>query len=107
MRAVVLGAGRMGRAAAWDLARQPGVGAVKLVDHDGDALANSARELERLLTGTTGGGAARIETARGDLDDTASLPAMMEGSDVGTIERGLPLQRGADPRGDRGGRPPV
>lgn len=82
MRALVLGAGRMGRAAAWDLARQPGMGAVKLVDHDGDALANSARELERLLTGTTGGGAARIETARGDLDDTASLPAMMEGSDV-------------------------
>ncbi len=82
MRAVVLGAGRMGRAAAWDLARQPGMGAVKLVDHDEDALSNAAREIERQLTGKTGGGAARIETARGDLDDTAGLPSLMEGSDV-------------------------
>lgn len=71
----------MGRAAAWDLARQPGMGAVKLVDRDEDALSNAARELERLLEGT-GGGAARIETARADLDDTASLPALMEGSNA-------------------------
>ncbi len=82
MRVLVLGAGRMGRAAAWDLARQPGMGAVKLIDRDEDALSNAARELTRLLKGKTGGGAARIETARADLDDTASLPALMEGSNA-------------------------
>ncbi len=43
MRAVVLGAGRMGRAAAWDLARQPGMERVTLADRDATALEHAAK----------------------------------------------------------------
>lgn len=43
MRVHVLGAGRMGRAAAWDLARQPDVESVILADADPDALSGGIR----------------------------------------------------------------
>jgi lysine 6-dehydrogenase len=46
MRLAVLGAGLMGRAAAWDLARQPGIGSVTLVDGDPRVLEDAFLFLE-------------------------------------------------------------
>ncbi|MBX3184840.1 MAG: saccharopine dehydrogenase NADP-binding domain-containing protein [Polyangiaceae bacterium] len=69
MKVVVLGAGRMGRAAAWDLARQPGMTHVKLVDRDPDLLTRAGKELEQLLHGGPRSvRVARIEGQTFDLD---------------------------------------
>ena len=79
MRTLVLGAGRMGRAAAWDLARQPGMDAVKLVDRDGTALATAKAEIERLLGRTAH---ASVETEKFDLEAPRGLPALLRGHDA-------------------------
>ncbi|MGE0326167.1 MAG: saccharopine dehydrogenase family protein [Polyangiaceae bacterium] len=87
MKAVVLGAGRMGRAAAWDLARQPGMTTVKLVDRDANLLTRAGKELEALLSeGQKSGRAARIEGQTFDLDQVGpqgtELIPVIEGASV-------------------------
>lgn len=79
---MVLGAGRMGRAAAWDLARQPGVTSVRLVDRDAAALVAAEHELGRLLTTLAPESKAKIEATRHDLDDGSSLVRLLDGFDV-------------------------
>lgn len=79
---MVLGAGRMGRAAAWDLARQPGVSAVRLVDRDADALKAAEHELGQLLASTLPDSNAKIEASRYDLDDGSGLTRLLSGFDV-------------------------
>ena len=79
---MVLGAGRMGRAAAWDLARQPGVSAVRLVDRDADALKAAEHELGQLLASTLPDSKAKIEASRYDLDDGSGLTRLLSGFDV-------------------------
>ncbi len=81
MRVLVLGAGRMGVAAAWDLARQPGVELVRLVDRDEAALQAAEREVARLLVKTPKK-QTKLEAARYDLDDVQGLPALLRGADV-------------------------
>jgi len=66
LKAVVIGAGRMGRAAAWDLARQREISVVRLLDSRPDVLDAAREELER-LSPRDGRGAA-IETRTVDLD---------------------------------------
>lgn len=70
----------MGRAAAWDLARQPGVGSVRLVDRDGEALRAAEQELAKLLAGTDS--KTKIEAQRYDLADQSGLTRLLEGFDV-------------------------
>ncbi|MFO0567823.1 MAG: saccharopine dehydrogenase C-terminal domain-containing protein [Polyangiaceae bacterium] len=82
MRAMVLGAGRMGRVAAWDLARQPGVSSVRLVDHDASALQAAEREIAKLLLETAPESPTRIEAQRYDLGDTRGLTRLLDGFDV-------------------------
>lgn len=72
----------MGRAAAWDLARQPGVGLVRLADHDPAALDAAARELRAVLPRDASAPAAVIEARALDLEDTAALPGALAGFDV-------------------------
>lgn len=82
MRALVLGAGRMGRAAAWDLGRQPGITAVRLVDKDEARLATAAEDLNRLLDqAQSSTGRAKVETHAFDLD-AGGLVKLLEGWDV-------------------------
>src|SRR5262245_40408937 len=82
MRVLVLGAGRMGLAAAWDLARQPGVEVVRLADRNADALRAGERELARLLGATGAKKVAKIEAERFDLDEPDKLPRLLQGWDV-------------------------
>lgn len=70
----------MGRAAAWDLARQPGVGSVRLVDRDGEVLRAAEQELAKLLAGTDS--KTKIEAQRYDLADQSGLTRLLEGFDV-------------------------
>lgn len=78
MRVLVLGVGRMGRAAAWDLARQPGVTVVGMADRDPEALKVAASELEALLKRTRRQGQElAIETRTVDLGQ-ASMAALLE-----------------------------
>src|SRR5262245_10422557 len=57
MRVIVVGgAGGMGRVAAWDLARSPGVERVTVADLDGEGAARVAAETSRSAA-TVGGGA--------------------------------------------------
>ncbi len=70
----------MGRAAAWDLARQPGMERVTLADRDAAALEHAADELARLLAQLDK--PAAIATERVDLDNTAALPALLAPHDV-------------------------
>ncbi len=81
MRALVLGAGRMGAAAAWDLARQPGVTLVRVLDRDLPKLAALEHGLGRLLA-TQRGDHARVETEPCDLDREPSPVARLRGFDV-------------------------
>ncbi|MCC6525246.1 MAG: saccharopine dehydrogenase NADP-binding domain-containing protein [Polyangiaceae bacterium] len=82
MRAIVLGSGRMGRAAAWDLARQPRAERVCIVDRDAEALRAAERELAALLARTDPGRHAPIEARQQDLAETAALPELLRGFDV-------------------------
>ncbi|MBK7578604.1 MAG: saccharopine dehydrogenase NADP-binding domain-containing protein [Myxococcales bacterium] len=82
MRAMVLGAGRMGRAAAWDLARQPGVEVVRLVDRDADALAVAEHEVSKLLRETSPEATTKIDAQRYDLSETSGLVRLLDGFDV-------------------------
>lgn len=80
MRALVIGAGRMGRAAAWDLGRQPGVENVELADRDASALERAAVSTARLVAQS--GSKATITARELDLDKTPSLAARLVGFDV-------------------------
>jgi len=82
MHALVLGAGRMGRAAAWDLARQPGVELVRLVDRDPAPLVAAEHEVAALLLAGSHERRAKLETERSDLEDTLGLAALLEKFDV-------------------------
>lgn len=70
----------MGRAAAWDLARQPGVELVRLVDRDAAALASAEQELSRSLEPLVR--RARVEAECFDLADEKSFVRVMPGFDV-------------------------
>lgn len=72
----------MGRAAAWDLARQPGVDVVRLVDRDTEALRAAERELAKLLTETAPESKTKIEAERYDLADESGLRRLLGGFDV-------------------------
>lgn len=72
----------MGRAAAWDLARQPGVDVVRLVDRDTEALKAAERELAKLLTETAPESKTKIEAERYDLADESGLRRLLGGFDV-------------------------
>jgi lysine 6-dehydrogenase len=83
MKALVLGVGRMGGAAAWDLARQPGMSLVRLVDREVAQLAAAERELASLLCRDAGcKEPARIEAECFDLADTSGLVQLLQGFDV-------------------------
>ena len=65
MRALVIGAGRTGHAVALDLARQPGIDAVKLLDRDGQLLNRAGQSIEHELARQRDpAGSARIEGRR-------------------------------------------
>jgi lysine 6-dehydrogenase len=72
----------MGRAAAWDLARQPGVSAVRLVDRSAEALKAAEHELGQLLASTLPDSKAKIEASRYDLNDGSGLTRLLSGFDV-------------------------
>lgn len=72
----------MGRAAAWDLARQPGVETVRIADRDERALAAAERELARLFSSSRAEHRARIEAERFDLDAPEGLARLLSGFDV-------------------------
>jgi lysine 6-dehydrogenase len=83
MKALVIGAGGMGRAAAWDLARQPGIDVVRLVDRSTESLVAAERELARALaSGTHGNPPARVETEAFDLDADDRHAQLLSGFDV-------------------------
>jgi lysine 6-dehydrogenase len=82
MRALVLGAGRMGLAAAWDLARQPGVDVVRLVDRDEEALRGAERSLAKLLLATAPDSKTKVEAQRFDLESPDGLVRLLEGWNV-------------------------
>ena len=83
MRFLVIGAGRMGRAAAWDLARQPGVEVVRLVDRSPEALISAERELAKaMVAGIRAGVGARLETEPCDLDQSETLVSLLRGFHV-------------------------
>lgn len=71
-RYLVLGAGRMGQAAAWDLARQPGTRAVVLADRDGAALARARRAAA----------SPRVTAVRADLSRPAGLEPLLRAADA-------------------------
>ncbi len=81
MKALVFGAGRMGAAAAWDLARQPGVALVRILDRDQPKLAALEHDLGRLLAAQRGD-RARIETEPCDLEREPSPVQRLRGFDV-------------------------
>lgn len=72
----------MGRAAAWDLARQPGVEVVRLADRDERRLGDAERELARLLSSAGGEQRTRVEAECLDLEQPAELARRMSGFDV-------------------------
>ncbi len=83
MKALVIGAGGMGRAAAWDLARQPGMDLVRLVDRSTEVLVAAERELARALaSGSHGNPPARVETEVFDLDGSDGQAKLLRGFDV-------------------------
>lgn len=69
----------MGRAAAWDLARQPATEVVRLVDRDHQALTAARREIEALLEAGVGKGSTRanIETEVFDLERDTGLENLL------------------------------
>lgn len=72
----------MGRAAAWDLGRQPGVTEVRLIDHDAAALAAAERELSALRERSLWSATVTLSTARHDLDDARGHVELLRGFDV-------------------------
>ena len=73
----------MGRAAAWDLARQPGVELVRMVDRDPAPLAHAEQEVATLIRTTTEPRRrAKIDTERFDLEDGPGLVRLMRGFQV-------------------------
>ncbi len=83
MRVLVLGAGRMGKAAAWDLGRQPGVDLLGLADREEAIVSGAADETAALLKKTKRKGETpKIETRVHDLDSGRGLVALLEPWDV-------------------------
>ena len=80
MQALILGSGRMGRAAAWDLARQKAVEVVGLADRDEAALERAAKELAELPESSTSD--AKVEQHVVDLTSDRGLTELLEGYDV-------------------------
>ncbi len=78
MKVLVLGCGRMGRAAAWDLARQPDVTLVGLGDRSESAVRAAAREVS--AGGREGGARAEVHVV--DLAGDADLVALLAPYDV-------------------------
>ncbi len=74
MRLAVLGAGLMGRAAAWDLARQPGIGSVTLVERDPRVLEDALGFLEERGTDRD-----RLVPLRADLSAEATTAELLTG----------------------------
>jgi lysine 6-dehydrogenase len=74
MRLAVLGVGLMGRAAAWDLARQPGVESVTLVEGDRRVLEDALAFLEERGTDRD-----RLVPCVADLSDEASTAQVLTG----------------------------
>jgi lysine 6-dehydrogenase len=73
----------MGRVAAWDLARQPGVTLVRMVDRDPAPLAAAEREVAASIRASSPTrGRAKLETERFDLDDDSGLVRTLSGFDV-------------------------
>lgn len=79
MKAIVLGAGRMGRAAAWDLGRQPDVSAVTVVDRDNAVAEAAASEVRKGLARVSA--SAEVHARAFDLDDPG-LVDVLRGHDV-------------------------
>jgi lysine 6-dehydrogenase len=83
MRLLVIGAGRMGRAAAWDLGRHPGVELVRLADRDPRVLAEAEQQITRTLRSASSSGArARVQTVEVDLDSEQRLEQLLDGHDA-------------------------
>ena len=68
----------MGRAAAWDLARQAEIDAVRLLDSNRQALDAAREELERLLPR----GSVQVETSVIDLNSASGLVAQLSDASV-------------------------
>lgn len=83
MRVLVLGAGRMGKAAAWDLGRQPGVDVLGLADRDPGVVQGAADETTALLAKTRRKGETpKLQTEVYDLDSGRGLVGLLEPWDV-------------------------
>ena len=72
MKILVLGAGMMGTAAAWDLARSQGVDQVGIADADGTALAKAVKRI----------GKSKVSTHRLDITRWAEVTALMSRYDA-------------------------
>ncbi|UCF68056.1 MAG: saccharopine dehydrogenase NADP-binding domain-containing protein [Acidobacteriota bacterium] len=89
-RAVVLGAGRQGTAAAYDLGRYGGAGEVLLLDADEGRLEEAAARLEPVLAGVL------VRTAGVNAADPAALTEEMRGAAVAVYALPYPLGPVAD-----------
>lgn len=73
----------MGRVAAWDLARQPGVTLVRMIDRDPAPLAAADREFATAFRASSSVRTrAKLETERFDLEDRSGLVRAMQDFDV-------------------------
>ncbi|MGB7624087.1 MAG: saccharopine dehydrogenase NADP-binding domain-containing protein, partial [Terriglobia bacterium] len=72
MKILVLGAGLMGTAAAWDLARSQGVDQVGIADADGPALAKAAMRI----------GKSKVSTHRLDITQWPKVTSLMQRYDA-------------------------
>jgi lysine 6-dehydrogenase len=76
LKYVVLGAGRQGRAAAWDLARHGDAGEVVLADVDENLAVQAARQI------APRDAPVRVTSARGDASRPESLVDLLRGADA-------------------------
>ncbi len=79
---LVLGAGRMGQALAWDLVRQPGTREVILADADPSALDRAKRAAA----------SPRVSTARADASRPASLLPLLRRADATVSAEAMTLE---------------
>jgi lysine 6-dehydrogenase len=76
MRLLVIGAGMMGSAAAYDMARSPEVESVTLVDSDGGRATAAARRIARLTRSK------KVRPRRADAADPVAMTRIMHGHDA-------------------------
>ncbi len=81
MKLLVIGAGMMGSAAAYDMARQSDVGAVTLADADLPTARRAAARIHRLLGGARG---KKVRAVRLDASDLKAATRLMRGH-AGTL----------------------